>query len=494
MAVTVRGAVLDGVEARAVEVEVDLLRRLPAMVIVGMAHGAVRESSERVRSAVESSGLAFPRKRIVVNLAPAALRKQGTSLDLATAIGILAADEQVPAARARDVLCAGELALGGQLRRVRGALSMATLARDLGVPLLLPRDAAVQAAVVPGVEVVGVRDLGEAVAWLRGELEAPPPPAPPRRVAGRPRFDLAEVRGQEGARDALVAAAAGAHHLLMVGPPGCGKSMLARRLPSILPPMRFEEALEATAVHAAAGLLDGSDGLLGERPFRAPHHTVSGAGLVGDRTLRPGELPLAHHGVLFLDEAPEFPRHVLDMLRQPLEEKEVRLTRAAGHVRMPAAVTLVLAANPCPCARPDDCGCTEVDRSRYLRRLSGALLDRIDLHLTMRPVTPATLLFGTPGEPSDVVRARVVAARERQRHRGQPAPNGQLGDAATTRFVQLDDDARDAVAGCATTRRLSARATTRLLRVARTLADLEDRASVTAADISKAAALRPDVR
>jgi len=474
MAITVRGAVLEGVDARAVEVEVDLLRRLPAMVIVGLAQGAVRESSERVRSAVESSGLSFPRKRIVVNLAPAALRKQGTSLDLATALGILAADEQVPLEAVQRVICAGELALGGQLRPVRGALSMAQLARQEQATLLVAHEAALQASMVPGVEVVGVRSLAEAVAWLRGEVDAPQLPASDRAPTPPSLVDMADVRGQVLARDALEVSAAGAHHMLMIGPPGCGKSMLARRLPTILPPMSFDEALEATAVHAAANLVDGCEGLLHERPFRAPHHTVTAAGLVGDRSLRPGELSLAHQGVLFLDEAPEFRRSVIEVLRQPLEEGEIRLRRAAGYVRLPSAVTLVMAANPCPCGLAStDCGCPVTETHRYLRRLSGPLLDRVDLHLRLEPITPSTLLFGEPGEPSAVVRMRVGQARRRQLDRGQRAPNGHLSDQEITRVAQLTDEARRTIAHAADHHRLSARATTRLLRVARTVADLK---------------------
>jgi len=480
MAVVARGTALEGVQARNVEVEVDLLKRLPTVVIVGLPNSAVRESAERVRSAMESSGFSFPRKRVVINLAPADLRKQGTALDLPTALGILGADGALPTEALRSTLCAGELALGGQLRPVTGALSMALLARQEGAELLLPRASAHQAALVPGVKVIGVDTLAEAVAWMRGELEAPPPPDVPMQVQAHG-VDLAEVRGQLLAREALEVAAAGAHHMLMLGPPGCGKSMLARRLPTILPEMTFDEALEATQVHAAARLRDGR-GLLTERPFRAPHHTVTTAAMAGDRTLRPGELSLAHHGVLFLDEAPEFPRSVLEVLRQPLEEGEVRVSRAAGAVRYPARLTLVMAANPCPCGMrglPDSaCMCTDTAIHRYISRLSGPILDRIDLHLHLQPVTPEELLFGDPGEPSAQVRRRVLAARQRQQDRGQPVPNGQLTDQQVAQVARLTPKGRDAVATIARSHSLSARAATRLIRVARTVADLRGETAV----------------
>ena len=495
MAVVARGAALEGVEARSVEVEVDLLKRLPTVVIVGLANSAVKESAERVRSAMESSGFAFPRKRVVINLAPADLRKQGTALDLPTALGILAADGMVPEETLASTVCAGELALGGQLRRVTGALSMALLARRTGSALLLPADSAPQASLVPGVQVVGVHNLAEAVAWMRGEL-ADPVQAPYVPQRQEHTVDLAEVRGQTMARSALEVSAAGAHHMLMLGPPGCGKSMLARRLPTILPELTFDEALEATQVHAAADLCD-TGALLSERPFRAPHHTVTAAGMAGDRTLRPGELALAHHGVLFLDEAPEFNRSVLEVLRQPLEEGEVRVSRARGSIRYPAKLTLVMAANPCPCGLrglPDSaCVCTDTAVYRYITKLSGPILDRIDLHLHLQPVTPHQLLFGDPGEPSEVVRQRVVAARQRQADRGQDVPNGQLDDRQIAAVAQLATPARRLVADLADHHGLSARAATRLVRVARTVADLRGDKRINATCVESAQAWRATV-
>lgn len=473
MAVTVSAAALHGVDAIPIEIEVDLLRRLPSVCIVGLAAGAVKEAAERVRSAISSSALPFPRKRIVVNLAPAHIRKEGTGFDLPIALGILAADGAIPLSVLDGVLPVGELSLGGRVRAIRGALSFADLARHSGKTLMVPKACAAQAAIVPDVDVVGVDSLDQAVAWLRGEW-TPLPISPVPRAAPSDGPDLREVRGQERARRALEIAAAGAHHVLLEGPPGCGKSMLAQRLPSILPPLLGAEALETTRVHSAAGLYD-SAAVVAQRPFRAPHHSITVAGLIGDRTLRPGEISLAHNGVLFLDEAPEFPRSVLEVLRQPLEDGVVRVTRAAGSVIWPAAITLILAANPCPCgmrgsARP--CGCTDTAVERYRRRLSGPVLDRIDLHIELEPVTPRDLIEGPEGEPSDRVRARVCAARERQHQRGQQAPNGRIAAASLLEHARLHPGARAAIVDGATRRNLSGRASTRLIRVARTIADL----------------------
>jgi magnesium chelatase family protein len=492
MSVTVWSGALQGVDAEPIQVEVDLLRRLPRFVIVGLAANAVKESGERVRSAIGGAGIEFPRQRVVVNLAPADLRKDGTALDLPVALGILAANGDVPAESLKDVLAVGELALSGELRPIRGALSLATLARSLERTLLLPRATAWQAQLVPGARVVGVDSLAEAVAWLRGESSpaaAAPVPQPTRSCGP----DLADVRGQHVARRALEIAAAGAHHLLLVGPPGCGKSMLAQRLPTILPDPTFEEALDVSRIHSAAGLLDATGGLVSRRPFRAPHHTVSVAGMVGDRSLRPGEVSLAHHGVLFLDEAAEFPRHVLEVLRQPLEDGAVRLSRAAGTVEYPACLTLVLATNPCPCGhrgsnRP--CACTDGDVHRYLRRLSGPVLDRVDLRVALQPLTSRELVAGPPGESSADVRDRVVAARARQSARQQGRPNAQLDAAGVRAHAPLDDAARRLLEDGADRFQLSGRATTRLLKVARTVADLAGQERVAEEHVGEALALR----
>ncbi|MEZ4241606.1 MAG: YifB family Mg chelatase-like AAA ATPase [Myxococcota bacterium] len=460
------------------------------MSIVGLAASEVKESGERIRSAVEALGEEFPRKRVVVNLAPADVRKDGTALDLPIALGILAADGRVPREAVGKVLAVGEVALGGELRPVRGALSLSLLAKAEGAHAGGAARSRGGGRDVPGVEVIGADHLGEVVAWLRGELELPPEPTACRRAAPL-EVDLEEVRGQEIARRALEIAAAGAHHLLMVGPPGCGKSTPARRLPTILPPMTFTEALAATRVHSAAGILD-SDVLLADRPFRSPHHSVTIAGLVGDHTLRPGEVSLAHNGVLFLDEAPEFSRAAIEVLRQPLEDGVLTLSRARGTVTYPAAVTLVMAANPCPCGMRGvaSCRCSDGDVARYMRRLSGPILDRIDLLLELQPVTAADIVAAPTGETSATVRERVISARSRQILRGQTVPNGRLPPTALDRAVTFTGAARHALLQGAERYRLSGRATARVMRVARTIADLEGNEAVDEAELLEALAFR----
>lgn len=491
MAVTVLSGTLTGIDAVPIEVEVDLLRRLPSVSIVGLAASAVKESAERIRSALQSADEGFPRKRVVVNLAPADVRKDGTLLDLPMALGILAADGRLPEEAVREVVAVGELSLGGVLRPVRGALSLALLARSLGRTLLLPRASAGTAALVPEARVVGADTLAQIVGWMRGELDLPPVQGD-RAADVRHAFDLSDVRGQAVAREALEVAAAGAHHVLLLGPPGCGKSMLAQRLPTILPEPTFDEALEITRVHSAAGLL-AEPRLVRERPFRAPHHSVTVAALIGDRHLRPGEVSLAHNGVLFLDEVPEFSRPAVEVLRQPLEDGVVRLARAQGTVVYPAALTLVMAANPCPCGLRGHaaCRCTDHEVHRYLRKLSGPILDRVDLHVTLQPVESTTLFAGPPGERSADVRRRVVAARGRQHARGQSVPNGQLTPSEAHRVAGLDDDAHDQLVQAGQRYGLSGRAATRVVKVARTIADLEGCARVAERHVLRALAFRP---
>jgi len=493
MAITIRAGALQGIDAIPIQVEVDLLRRLPHVCVVGLPANAVRESAERIRSAIHSTDLQFPRARVVINLAPADVRKDGTALDLPMALGILAANGDILEDAAQGILAAGELSLAGTLRPVRGALSLAMLARDLEVPLLLPEACAPEAAVVAGAEVYGASTLREAIDHLNG-LRLLPRAHRPDAPTERYEVDLAEVRGQSVARRALEIAAAGAHHLLLMGPPGCGKSMLARRLPTILPPLSFRESLETTRVHCAAGLLDPKRALIRTRPFRAPHHSITPAGLIGDRTLRPGEVSLAHHGVLFLDEATEFNRCALELLREPLEDGVVRIARAAGSIEYPAAVTVVMASNPCPCGRRGSrspCGCTDTEVHRYLRRLSGPILDRIDLYVALQPVPATQLLREAPGEGSGTVRDRVVRARERQQERGQIVPNGQLPPAEAERVVPIDSEVRDFLEQGINQLGLSGRAAHRVLKVSRTIADLYDEDDVRVHHLSEAVAFRP---
>ncbi|MCB9779973.1 MAG: YifB family Mg chelatase-like AAA ATPase [Alphaproteobacteria bacterium] len=497
MAVAVHTGTLEGVDAVPILVEVDLLRRLPSVVIVGLPGGAVRESADRVRSAIQQADLEFPRKRVVVNLAPADVRKVGTGFDLPIAVGILAASGQVAHERLDDTVFFGELSLEGQLRGLRGALPAALMARDAGFRrIVLPADCAGEAAVVEGVEVLAADHLADVVAWLDGSrpLPAGRPTAP--TVPAEPPLDLSEVRGQHRARRALEIAAAGGHNLLLVGAPGCGKTMLAARMPGILPALGFEESIDITRVWSVAGLLGDGRGLVTQRPFRAPHHTISAAGMVGSATLRPGEVSLAHHGVLFLDELPEFSRHVLELLRQPLEDREITLTRAAGTVRLPASVSLVAAANPCPCGylghptRP--CACSPGAVERYRTRLSGPLMDRIDLQVWVQPVDPEQIVHGRRGESSAAVRARVEAARARQRER--PGQGGQSNAALrgeairevaapTTEALRVLEDALARFG-------LSARAWARILKVARTIADLDGADVVDAAHVLEASSFR----
>jgi magnesium chelatase family protein len=488
---------LEGVRSHEVTVEVDVRRGLPAFTLVGLPDRAVRESRERVRAAVQNSGLEFPLKRITVNLAPAHVRKAGPGFDLAIAVGLLAASRQVPPeALERSALC-GELSLSGELRPVRGTLAAAIGARDGGYErLIVPPANAGEAALVADLEVIGAGALDAIARVLRGE-EAAVPAEPDRGsgdvAAGGP--DLLDVRGQDDAKRALEIAAAGGHNMLMVGPPGVGKTMLARRLPGLLPAPTLPEALEITQMHSAAGL--GAGRLLRERPFRAPHHTISPQGLVGGGAVpRPGEVTLAHRGVLFLDELAEYGRTALDALRQPLEEGRVEIMRGQRTLEFPANAMLVAACNRCPCGRSQDrCRCSSAERDRYLRRLSGPLLDRLDLVCEVRPVEPLTLAGAPRGASTASVRQRVGAARERQRARlaGTGALcNGDMDGRLTRRVVGLDGATAAGLVAARERTLLSGRGHDRVLRVARTIADLEGRDAVGAQDVEEALSYRFD--
>jgi magnesium chelatase family protein len=481
------GAALTGLDAHLVEVEADIAGGLPQFSIVGLPDATVRESRDRVRAALKNSGISFPIKKITINLAPAELKKEGAGLDLAIAVAILLAEDIVPADVAQSVLLVGELSLDGRIKAITGALSMAMMCRATsnrtGRGLILPAENASEAAVVQGVPVFPVHTLPEVVEFLTGKQ-----PINPATVDRKKAFaaclgeedDFADVRGQEHAKRALEVAAAGAHNMLMIGPPGSGKTMLARRLPGILPPMEPEEAIEATRIHSVAGLRCDGRPLVTTRPFRAPHHSISDAGLIGGGTIpRPGEVSLAHYGVLFLDEVLEFKRHVLDGLRQPLEDGTVMLTRVTASIRYPARIMLVAAMNPCPCGyfgdRMRECLCTPHQIRRYRARLSGPLLDRLDIHIEIPPVPVRELSHeGTP-ESSAAIRERVAKARMRQatRYRSDGIfSNAQLKPRHLKRYCNLSSDGRALLETAMTRLGLSARAYGRVLRVARTIADL----------------------
>lgn len=498
MLATVLSSAMLGIDAYIVKVEVDVAGGMPSFSTVGLPDNAIKESRDRVTAAIKNSGFYFPPTRITANLAPADIRKAGSAFDLPIAIGVMAATNQVDLSRLENVILLGELALDGSIRGIQGALPIAIAAKENGIQaLILPAENAKEAAIVEGVNVYSVASLTEAAAFLNSDKEIPSEPHTLSINGHQPseaHLDLLDVKGQEHVKRAIEVAAAGGHNLIMIGPPGSGKTMIAKRIPSILPKLSMDESLETTKIQSIIGILPSDTPLVVTRPYRSPHHTISDAGLIGGgRVPRPGEVSLAHNGVLFLDELPEFRRNVLEVMRQPLEDRQVTISRASASLTYPANFMLVAAMNPCPCGffsdPTRDCKCSPTQIQNYVSRISGPLLDRIDIQVEVPAVKYAELANETTGEPSAHVRERVEKARHIQQQRFVDTvihANANMESKQIREYCKIDSQAQDLLRVAINQLGLSARAYDRILKVARTIADLDSNPHIEAVHVSEA--------